>query len=307
MFDALLLNDNESKDSFMSSQLFYDDVSGALKTNSPISGVPLNNGLIWRYNLTSPGTPVEMEGPLYVDVCQQDRLILNGVPLNIKCWPSKPNFCLIGSEADGGYRVVITSACIKLCCVKVHPGVILGHNEALTKSPALYPYSKSIIKTFSVAANQYNFSTDDLFQGEIPQNVMVAMVPGKAYSADMSTNPYFFHHYNCNSIGFYVDGQSVPERVLEPNFETKEYLSAYLRLSEFPGRAIDRKGFALGYTIFNFPLSKKINSQHMDVVRKGHTRLEIGFAKKLEETIVVIVYAKFSSLLTIDATRNVRV
>ncbi len=305
MLDTLLESKGWEKTNALTSEGFYQDRSSAMEGTSGHNG-SLNDAFVWRQSLTAESRTLELEGHLKVDVCQQDRLILNGVPVVIKCWPAKPNFSLMGEDEAAGYHVVITEASVKMCCVKVHPGVLLGHNEALQTSPALYPYTKSMIKTFSIPTGQYNFTTDDLFQGEIPQSLLITFVSGKAYSGHLKANPFNYQHFQCNSIGFYLDGQSVPERALKPNFKTGDYMTAFMRLRDFPECRIDREDFGKGYSIFYFPLGKETSAQYMDVMKKGHTRLEIGFAEKTEETVVVIVYAKFTSLMSIDASRKVR-
>lgn len=58
-------------------QLFFKDISNPDDAD-PIKDV--NIGLYQRYQFTKCGKIVDLDGPLYVDIFQQDRLILNGDP-----------------------------------------------------------------------------------------------------------------------------------------------------------------------------------------------------------------------------------
>lgn len=120
-----------------------------------------NNGLIKRWEHMQSGATVDMEGPLYVDICLQDKFILNGVQVNIKLWPHKDTFRLMSTGT--GYKLHITDALLKVCMVKVNPGILVGHGEALKKTPATYHFTRSDIRTFAVPAGQFNVSFDDIF------------------------------------------------------------------------------------------------------------------------------------------------
>lgn len=71
---------------------------------------------------------------------------------------------------------------------------------------------------------------DDVFQGDIPESLVVGLVSSRAYSGDYTLNPYNFQHFNCNFAAFYVDGKSVPTNPKEPNYSKGTYISAYLSL-----------------------------------------------------------------------------
>lgn len=43
------------------------------------------------------------------------------------------------------YKIQIDDVILRCCYLKIDPGVLLGHSEALQKQPALYPFKKSDI------------------------------------------------------------------------------------------------------------------------------------------------------------------
>ena len=105
-----------------------------------------------------------IEGYLYTDfILDQDRLILNGVALNIRLFQASNAFRLM-TPSDKKYKVVITNALLKVCQVSVNPSMILAHDQALSKSLALYPFWRSDIKTFTIASGFHTFMTDYIME-----------------------------------------------------------------------------------------------------------------------------------------------
>jgi hypothetical protein len=65
-----------------------------------------NTGLYMRWRYTNNGQLVDLEGPLYADLCQQDRLIINGVQIGLKLRPQRDEFCLLTIDGEK-YRVEV--------------------------------------------------------------------------------------------------------------------------------------------------------------------------------------------------------
>ena len=107
-------------------------------TNSDITDPSgSNRGLFERAKYTSGGKIVDLIGKLHVDICQQGRLLLNGVPLNIKLWQHNNPFRLAADSAKEAFRVKLIDAALHIATVKVNPSVIIGQAETLKTSDAL--------------------------------------------------------------------------------------------------------------------------------------------------------------------------
>ena len=176
-----------------------------------------NNGLFVRSAATVESKEMDLSGHLCVDLCQQERLILNGVPINLKFWQTSDRFRILAKDGTESDRLQITDAALKVALVKVHPDVILGQADVIKKHEALYPYRRSVIKTYPVPKGQFSFITDDLFQGDVPQQLIVGLVLSEAVHGSYQKNPYNFQHFNCIYAGFFVDGQSTPSEPLQMN------------------------------------------------------------------------------------------
>jgi hypothetical protein len=97
------------------SQLFFKDNPGF---DDPAVKYGMNTGLYMRSRYTNKGEIVEMEGPIHVDIFQQNRLMVNGVGLALRLWPSKDVFRLISNEDDASYKVQILDVSFNLCLQK---------------------------------------------------------------------------------------------------------------------------------------------------------------------------------------------
>ena len=303
ILDVLLSGADEHT---LQAQFFYKDNSGFMDDSDCKTGG--NSGLFDRFLLTTGGAIVDMEGQIYMDICQQERYVLNGVQINFKFWPSRDSFCLM-SEDNKRYRVEVTEAVLRVCYVKLNPAVLLAHNDTLQKQEALYPYKKSDVKCFGVPQGQYSVSIDDIFQGEIPDRLVVGLVASEALSGSFHRNPFNFSHYDCNFIALYVDGRLVSSVPYEPNFESKQFVSSYrsLGLDNKPNCIISKEDYSGGYTVYGFNISPHVDQNCLPLIKKGHTRLEVKFGKPLPEAVTVVCYAHFPGLATIDASREVRV
>jgi hypothetical protein len=75
MFDLLLEDNVDPKDAQLQSQLYYKEED--LGNPDPLTGS--NSSLDTRWEMTAVGQSVDMAGPLYVDIMQQPKYLLNGV------------------------------------------------------------------------------------------------------------------------------------------------------------------------------------------------------------------------------------
>lgn len=327
--DALLNYSEDQKKAQLTSQLFVRDSAG----NFDVHTDSTNIGLYIRKQRTKSSQIIQLAAPLFLDLCEQDRLILNGVPINLKFWPNRPAFYLLADNSETRYEFVITDAYFNACMVDVSPAIVVGHAAALKDYPALYPILQSDIKSFSIGKGLYDYTIDNIFQGDIPDSVIIGIVSSEAYNGSFKRNPFNFHHFNCNFCGFYINGESAPAQPFKPKFPNDDdktesgdqsvksiqevsYNEAFLSLfgqgyntNETIG--ISWGDYPNGYCLYKFDFLEKKNGNQGEngiissLPRRGHTRLTLGFKKPLKESVNVIIYARFPRILQIDQARNV--
>ena len=102
MYKALfetLLNYSENAKKIQMSSIGFSGESGNFAQTHP-NKVPFNHGLKARSAWFKDVNTVEFMGPLMADVCNQDRLILPSVDINIKLYPTCDEFRLITHPED---------------------------------------------------------------------------------------------------------------------------------------------------------------------------------------------------------------
>ncbi|XP_071177698.1 uncharacterized protein F54H12.2-like [Mytilus edulis] len=296
-----LLETGASDKVLLDSQLFMRDTAGHLDDANVQGGA--NQGLYRRSLYTREGRILEMEGPLHLDVFRQHRLLLNGIPLTLKLWPSKNAFRLMSSDDDAAYRVQILDAAFKVCLQTPNAGVLMAHSKLLGDATAMYPFVTSHFKTASVSKGEYGFIENNLFQGDVPSQLIVALVSSEAFSGSYKRSPFNFQGFDCNFLGLYVDGQSYPSQPLQPNFAGRNYVDAYRTLATFRDDVdVSLLDYAGGFALFVLNVDDRVD---FNAKRRGDCRLVIKFGTPLPESVTVLMYGKFPKVMHVDQSRRV--
>lgn len=307
LLDTLLFRSAKELNSAAQAQLFYKDESGFLDEGLSVD----NPGAFARFQHTAKGGSAMMEGVLCLDVSGIKQFIPNGVGLNIKLFPSRNSFCLF-TETDEKYVLDIHDASLKVQYIEPTSSLLVGHSEALSKSPAILPYIKSTVKTFTIPQAVQTWSIDTLFANEIPDTLIVAMVASEAYNGKYSLNPFNFQHFDLTNLSFYIEGHPQNTASFAPDFDnnyyTAEYLSLFDNRSEAEkegGDIITHADFSDGYTIFKINIARGLQRNFTSLSHRGQTRLKFRFKAPLEKSVTVICYGRMSSFLQLDKTKNV--
>ena len=298
--DTLLKSSKTQQSNALTSQLLYKDTVDHDDSNVKTTS---NTGLFNMALFTAVGKVVDMEGPLHLDLFQQSRYMLSGVEIGLKLWPSQNAFRLQTDVVDPNYKEQIVDARLKVCLQKLNPAILVAHENLFKKeSAAIYPYLRSEIKTASIASGQFSFSADDMFQGLVPNRLIIGMVYNAAYMGDYKKSPFNFQTYDCDFIALYVDGQSLPAHPFQPNYSTGTYVDCYNMLTAYrKDIGIERREYVEGYCLYVLNLDPYYS---FNTKRKGHCRLELKFTQALPESVTLIMYATFPEVLCIDQSRR---
>ena len=307
MMDVLLNFGQDATSTQLQTQLYYEDTPGSMDHTDP-STIPINAGLIKRNNIAKGSALVDMVGPVYADVFQLSHFLLNEVKVRLKLFYSKNAFRLMTGEKTKKYKVVITDVLLKVAMVGISADLLRTDAQALQSKPAIYPLTKTDVKTFVVAKGQYNVNLDDIFQGRIPDRVVLGRTSSSAYAGDLEKNAFNFEHFNFEFMCLYANGQSVPAKALQLKFSDSNYMDAYQTLfsgtriaGKDAGLGISREAYAKGYTLVVFDLSSEIVDAGVQAEQKqGNLQLEIRFAAALTQSINIILYASFPGETRID-------
>ena len=167
---------------------------------------------------------VDLSGPLFLDLCQQKRFLLNQVPLSFT-FHQHSDLVRInsGTENTVTKKIIMHEVTLDICQVQVTPSVILKHNLQLEKNRALYPYWNSNIKTVTVPVGTSTFEISDIFKGNIPSDVVIGCVFNSNYVGSASKSRFDFSD-EIKTIQFMVDGVTVPEEKFDIQLVEKSIL-----------------------------------------------------------------------------------
>ena len=119
-----------------------------------------------------------MCGPIFSDTFNMSPYLINEAGVRLKLFQSKHNFRLMSSVAGKKYKEIIVEVMLKADVVGIHSDILKSHARALKDTPAtaIYPFNKTDVKTFAVPKGQYDMNLDDIFQGKIPNRLVLGMV-----------------------------------------------------------------------------------------------------------------------------------
>ena len=186
--ETILNFSKDAKDSHLTSALFYKDKAGKMDTVNPLAqDAHVNTGLKQRHAYTRQSKSVAMEERLHSDLFAQDRYILGAVPIKIKLVRSRDPFCLVSSAESPNFKVVIEECLFRVRRVNVAPSIILAHSQSLQQTTAKYPINSIDCKVVSVPRGNMSGNQPNIFQGALPNRIVIGMVDADAFKLTVHT------------------------------------------------------------------------------------------------------------------------
>jgi len=300
--DTLLCSDHHTTATILQSELFfrdtYDNMDGSFLSN---------DGFTNRYGYTRDSSIVTVKGPIRSDIFQQNRLILPGVRISIKMYPSEDSFRItnmLGIKKE--FKVEIMDACMEMCHIIPTQEVQAAHKEALKVRPCILPLTRSCLKSYNIQMGAQSYTVEDMFFNNIPNELIICLIESGRFNGDFRLNPFMLDHFNLSFLEYKVDGVSIPGSALTPDFVSGDYVDCYNALFSNNSRAyIAREEFASGFTIFRFTVNERMAEDIAIRNNQGHSRLNLKFKTPLPSNTTLLVYGKTSSSIEIDAEKNV--
>ncbi|KAK3917783.1 hypothetical protein KUF71_007228 [Frankliniella fusca] len=264
--EAFLNYDKAAKDTHLQQRMWHEDTAGhhdSLDSNQ-------NLGLAWRRSRTKLSREFEMMGPLHLDICNTDRLLLNNCTLRVKLTRSRDAFALMSTKGTEK---------IKFLDVKLYKNHL--QNILLIDCPqrVIIGFVDNHAYNGDYARNPYNFQHFNL--NYLQLHVDGQAVPSHPLTPDFSKDLYM-ECYNTLFTGTGIHWKD-------------------------EGNGISWSDYPKGNTLFVFDLSPDMSASepHWNLQRQGTMRLDLRFAAPLPQPINCVVYAEFQNLIEIDKDRNV--
>lgn len=312
--ECLLNYSSDSRNGHLTAGLWYDDTPGQMETLHK-TAAPKNKGLESRREHFVNEKIVDLLAPIHADIFNSDRFLLNNVDLSLRFVRNKSEFLLMQSAESIQRKVVIREISVIMRKVKVSPSVLIHHAKMLANSTAKYPITRVEIKSFTLAKGTMSQVIDNAVLGALPKRVTLFFVSNKAFNGSKLHNPYNLQNFNVNNLNLVCNGVKVPAKALTPNFEGKNYIRSFYSVysgtgshySDFSNQ-INRDNYPNGMTVYVHDLTPDMSAScgsHFNLVRTGNLRIELSFLTALDDSINLMLYGEWDSVLELDSHRVV--
>lgn len=307
-FNTVMQFTPEAQASHMQSLGWFKDTAGKFEK---FDGT--NVGAKKRADLVALSKKFELMGPLFLNFFRQNQYLISSTSMRVKLLPSEPEFAMMGA-AGMKLKIAFEEAILYVPRYKLNPSVINGHAEGLKRQNAIYPMHHAEVITFTIPSGQFSYTKDHLFPDQAPKLLLLSMVENEAFNGVITKNPFNFKHFDLNKLALYRDGCTVPGPPFQPNFAEKLYLRDYMNtMGVFKYNDTDDTNgmtpdeWANGFTIYAFDLTadKEAGASHRQPLTTKDMRLELAFAKKLGQSINVILYCVYDTEIEITDLRDI--
>ena len=142
-------------------------------------------------------------------------------------------------------NVVNVAVRMYLCQVRLNPSVYRGLMKKmnLDRTIVACPTMRSEIRTFNMQGNQQRYECNILFQGRIPNRVIVGLVLLEVFNGNVAHDPFCFQKFSVSNIRQLVRGEEYPYETLElvHNNSTQD-LRGYYRFLQATGCLCKHQG-----------------------------------------------------------------
>ena len=311
--ETLLNHNKEAKRTHLETALWMNDKAGVRDTTDFTER--LKQILQERTKNLSGSKTVDMVGRLHSSLFHQLRYLISGLTINIKLQRTNPKFVLqkVTNEDTSNYKIEISSIKMLIRKVHIHPSIVTSHSTLLSQGKKVqYPINHVETHFFTISPGRQNETINILQSKQEAKRLLIAMIDHTAKNGSYLHNPFNFQHFNLASVNLSVNGHNIFSKALQLSFgQEKLYSRAYFNLLSVCGKSLQNDGngitlneFENGYCIIAFDNTPdQCHGEGVHLIKHSTTSLELTFAKPLERTVSVMVYAEFDDLIEIDKTR----
>ena len=316
--ETILNFSEETQKTRLITEGWYKDTAGQMAVTD-MGGA--NIGLKDRATRLAKSVVIELVGRPHLDIFHQSRVLPPGLTLRIKLIPSSNQFVCIspapaGNNAQEQFKAVIQSVTFHIRTKKLSDAPELSIRKLLLERNIKLPYTKVQVKHLTIPANVTSQDFDGIFDGVLPDLVVIGLVADEAFAGHYNQNPFNFQTFNVNRMEMLRNGIRTPRYGYTPNFTTKQYEKDYMTfLSQLKLNKGDKSvaltpyEWANGYTLYAFqttdgPIGSGAHSPR-SAISTGKLRLSIGFSQANNTTIKVIVFSQSVGVIDINQFKNV--
>ena len=159
-----------------------------------------------------------------------------------------------------------------------------------------------------IASGQPTLYWPTVFEGDLPQQIVLAMVTTASLNGDLTLNPFNFRHFNLSKCQIVAGGITYPSGGYETDFKNGLYMKMlhdfYINTGHVgnSGGFVNYDNFATGFCLptWNFNPDRNMSLSEIN----GSVDIDLHFAKSLTESVTVIALGFNEEQMTIDENRD---
>ena len=201
-----------------------------------------------------------------------------------------------------------------MCIVMVNPTLYkqitaARHNQRQNVKTANV---RSECRIFTLASNVQEFNQDNLFQGRIPNRMVVGLLHPNAFNGNYTYHPFAFQSFGMQEIKQMIRGEEYPYRTLELKKDNNEKdMAIYHRFLEAGGfkKRVESCMVTPGMVghdrnttlyVFNNTANSHVDGPHLNPKQRGNVRLIFKLGDPVNHPITVVIYAQFEAVIRVD-------
>ena len=165
---------------------------------------------------------VEVVLPIPAGIFKQHRFLIPGVEMKFRLTRSDPRICLMKTtNADNkNYKIEFTKCCMNVRQVTAHPAIPAAQDELLRRGKtAKVPHKRTEIHPHTVAQGKQSDRINVRNTQQTPLKMIFGILNHSSKQGDYHASIHNFKHKKIERIGLTMNGQSVPPKHWEMDFD----------------------------------------------------------------------------------------
>ena len=174
-----------------------------------------------------------MDCLMHSDVITSQKHLPPGYILEFKMTPMSNDFVIIKPTTNNNkYEIELQDVHLVIERIQKTDAELQAYNAKKNNSIATIPLTRNFIKTYPVIERQTDLCMHNLIvKDQLPETVLVWVVPQTAFNGSTSTNPYYFECLPVEQCSLLVNSAhepSIPYTNITSNFKRQRLFHAFL-------------------------------------------------------------------------------
>jgi hypothetical protein len=293
-----LLFSNSTEKRMLESAFFYEDTPGQVDSVRFEMGDPsANKGVASRILAIQKGYTASFIAPIYLDVLQAGAYFPDHVGFTLHLYPSNPTKCVI-------YDGDAPAPTIKIELLEAELHVPRCQLSIATPKQFSVPYESVKVLSYVNPKEVQSFSRS-LNISQLPKKLAMVVLSENQYHGINKPSAINFKNHDVKTVRVRCNGQTYPTSLgMTMDYEKEEHKQAYMALfsqlnAVDPHFGVD--AFDNGYAIYgvDLPPGHK-RGKSGNAVGYGTCDVDIDFAKKPSENLVILIFCFYDSQFSFD-------